>query len=65
MSEPYPDQRPKVQLPSDLELPFFDPERPGRPRVIVKLDRTQPTDAPGALRGLAAWEDVDSNCACE
>ena len=29
MSERYPDQQPKGQLPSDLELPFFDPERPG------------------------------------
>ncbi len=62
MSEPYPDQRPIVQLPSDLELPFFDPERPGVLRVVVRLDRTQP---PGAPRGLMAWEDADSNCACE
>lgn len=62
MSKPYPDQRPKVQVRSDLELPFFDSELPDLPRAIVKLDRAQPTGAPP---GLAAWEDVDSNCACE
>jgi hypothetical protein len=62
MSERYPDQQANGQLPSELELPFFDPERPVRPRVTVRLDRTVP---PGAVGGLAAREDVDSNCACE
>lgn len=58
MSEHYPDQQ---QL-TELELFFFDPERPVAPRVIIRLDREASSSVSG---GLAAWEDVDSNCACE
>ena len=61
MSQSLAGQRPEVQLPEDLDLPFFDPQLPAISRVEVLLDRRHPSV------GLSpnSEADIDTNCACE